>query len=270
MHKILNLNIWLLMFFICSFGQTKDDKNIPVGVFNWQTGDFPLTEDNMKDKLKDFKPDEDFLAVAVCSSDPLPVALELAAGSPIFITEKLRREGVYKYDSEIGATTDLWSYVSENQIIFLRQNKKCPLVKDKYLYTEYTIVRPNNEFPEFVEARNASEIADFNIIYDDNYYETGEFEKGKELTPDVYKTALATLVKFMKERRTAIAVITIPFYGRYPSKIISRRVLEAQKSLKESGIGNHRVFVRKISRGIDSSMNESNNKYPNITVVYEK
>lgn len=276
------LIIFLLGFSISSLGQKQviDDKNLFAGRFGLGMGDVLETWGNMKmEKIRNFIPQQDILAVRICANDPLSVALETAFFSPIDRVEELASQGVIAFDDVTGEPKSWQYYVPKNRAIFLRQNKNCRITKDKPADVEYWVVRPNNELPEFVEARKASEIFDYNVVADDTYFKNENYKKGKfetnhtegeKLTPEIYQTALTALVKFMKEKRTALTVIKIKFYGRFPSKTIINRVLEAQRFLKQNDIGSHRIFVRKIAYGNDAPSGEYTDKYPSISVVCEK
>lgn len=277
--KIIVLLILLLNSF--SFGQIQsvNKKNTLLGGFTWQNGDFFETWDNIKLPMSDFSP-QDFIAITICSNSPLPVALVTAAGPTFFAVKDVAQRGILFADKETLDITDESYLATTNHIFYLRQTKNCRLLKDKSADTAFWIVRPNNEFPEFVEARKATDLSSFDVVSSDKYFSVettikkalldGSYQDGQKLTPEIYKIALAKTVSFMKESRTAIAVIKIPYWGRYPTKTIISNALQAQKFLKDGGIGNYRVFVRKISFGIDAEMMKYNDKYPAISIVYEK
>ena len=271
----------LLAASIGLFGQNKSENkdNVRAGIFGWGMGDVPESWDNMKtEKISSFVPQQDLLAVRICSADPLLVALETAFVSPINRVDELENQGIYERDPKTGEPKNWQYYVPKNRAVFLRQNKTCRITKDKPADVEFWIVRPNNELPEFVEARKVSEISDFDIILGDAYFKDGNhkkdtiennYSKGEKLTPEIYKTALMRVVNFMKEKRMALTVIKIPFYGRFPNKIINNHALEAQNFLKKNGIGSYRIFIKKISYGNDVPSNEDIDEYPSISIVYE-
>ena len=278
MNKFAKLTILLLIVSSSLFGQIKpaEKTNVLAGKFGWGMQDVPETWDNMKtEKISGFIPDQDILAVRICSTDPLFVALDTSFISVISRIEELENQGIIERDSKTGEPKTWQYYVPENRIVLLRQNKQCRIVKNKPADTEFWIVRPQNELPEFVETRNASGMSKFDIILGDAFFKNENYKSNvennnsfkKPLTPTVYKTALAEAADFMKQKRTALLIIKGSFYGRSPSKILSGHIAEAQNFLKKNGIGDHRVFVRNISN--DISATEDADKYPAISIVYE-
>lgn len=275
MKKLTLAVILLFVGLTVLFGQNKtaDESNIRAGNFGWGMGDVPETWDNMmRERISRFIPDQDILAIRICSTDSFPVALETAFISPFNWIDEVENLGIFEHDPVTGRPKSWRNYVPKDRVVFLRQDKKCRITKDKPADVEFWIVRPTNELPEFVEARSASTIADFQVIVGDNYFNTENKDDGikrENLTPILYQTALTSVADFMKKKRTAAAVITVPFYGRTPNKTIVNRVLEAQNFLKKNGIGSHRIFVKRISYGNDIPSEEYIDKYPGISVVYE-
>ena len=170
--------------------------------------------------------------------------------------------------------------VPRERVLFLRKPMGCGFVKDKSLSSSYWIIRPNNELPPFVEIRNAFDIDVYDVVTNDTYLskqiewgiprnDDTYFKYFTKLTPQVYKTALERTSTFMKEHRTAVATIQIPFFGKHPSQVITNRVLQAQKFLTDSGINKSRVYVRRISLNPNVTDPEASSKYPNISIVYE-
>jgi hypothetical protein len=294
MKIYINLIILVVLLTLTTAVQTQEPikKNLLAVTFTWYMGDASETWNNALDeKLSGFRYKRDILAIAVCSTDPLPVALSMSAGNIFGDLAELEYGGGYEYeektglpiikddDEKPGYNQNYRFYVPRNRIIFLRQNKNCRLLKNSKADVDYWIVYPNNELPEFVEARKATELNEFDVIDDNNYFSKeisrktaladGGYKDAIKLTPEIYKTALTQIVSIMKERRTAISVIKTFYWGAVPSKTILARTAQAQKFLKDQGIGNNRIFVRKISYGNDRDMMKYNPDYPNISVMYE-
>lgn len=281
MNKFGWLTITLLIAFNNIFGQVRtDDKpNILAGKFGWGMGDVPESWDNLKmEKISSFIPDQDTLAIRICSTDPLLAALETSFISPIKRAKELETQGVLERDIKTGEPKNWQYYVPKNRVVLLRQNKGCRIFKNKPADVEFWIVHPQNELPKFVEKLSISEISEFNIIsgdvfFKDECYEgdttTNHYSKGENLTPEIYKKALAKIVEFVKNKRTVLIVIKSSFYGRFPDKSLSRRITEAQNFLKKNGIENHRLFVRNFTYENNIASKEYLDKYPNISIVYE-
>lgn len=251
-------------------------KNEVIGSYHPLDGDSTEITFRIKNRLaQDFSIKDDRIAIVLCSPDPLPVALALAIGSPIgFALEMEQRGNPYILDEDVSKR-----FIPRTNVFLLRRIRDCVFVKNKLVYNSYWIVRKGNELPEFIEARKASDFSEYNIISNNDYYENYRerytfyqediAKEAKPLTPEIYKKALAKTLETLKQHRTAFAVITTYYYGKTPNKTVLSNISQAQNFLKKSGIGNHRIFVKKINFGSDASENDSSNKYPDIRVVFE-
>ena len=229
-----------------------------------------------------FNREEDLLVAVVCSTDPLPVSLAIANGIPVNFAIKMETEG-NRYSIPYDEPDISKSFIPRSKILFLRQNKNCGFLKNKWVGVNYWIVPKRNELPSFVEARTSSDFSEYVLtdFYDVFYnspedkvyraiFKPGEEEKQIKLTPEIYKTALNKLVDSLKQNRTAIAVIQIPYSGKSPNKKILSNVLLTQTFLKKNGIGSHRIFVKRIHfEDYGSPNDDSTSKYPNITIVFQ-
>lgn len=277
----------ILIFLVFTYvvGQITDTskENILAGEFNKGTYDFPEAWDNMKQVFRQLNPKEDFLAITLCSPDPLPVALNLAYFDVMESIYEITPHMLLGQDEKTGEpifTGKDFITVPKDRILLLRRTTGCEFIKGRPITSTYWIVRPNNELPPFVEIRNIADLERYDIV-SGNTYLTQPVEFGiprisvnydkylLKLSPQIYKTALEKTTSFMKEHRTAIATIKIYFFGKSPSQIAVNRVLQAQKFLKESGINSSRVYIRKISlkgKGLNTSDDQ---KYPHISIIYD-
>ena len=271
----------LLIPFVCEsvlYGQTSKatPENEVIGVYDPLDGDFTEITSRIKDKLmQDFNVEDDRIAIVICSPDPLPVALAMSAGSPINFALEMEQKGNPHPVGE-GLAEGI---IPRANITFLRRTRDCVFVKNKPGYSEYWIVRKGNELPEFVEAAKASNFSQYDIILGNDYYENNRdrytfyqadlAKEAQPLTPQIYKQALAKTAEVLKQHRTAFAVINTYYYGRFPNKTVLSNIFQARNFLEKSGIGDYRIFVRRINLGNDAAANNSGNKYPDITVVFE-
>jgi hypothetical protein len=129
-----------------------------------------------------FRPGSDTFAIRVCSADPVPVALAVAKGDPFQTTLKLDKLGIPKAS-----------------MYYLRQERKCQLVRDNYARTEYWLVPADAGLPEFAEARRASALSGYELTRADYLLPEELFEvsaKGLDkLTPQTYTAVLERIGK---------------------------------------------------------------------------
>jgi hypothetical protein len=202
-----------------------------------------------------FNPQEDILAVRVCSNDPLPVALAMANAAPFLAALKLEKRGIPK-----------------SSIYYLR-NRNCKPVLNNYVSTDFWLVPKNAEFPEYIEVRRASNLSAYELtragaLADNPPVEVRSYELNK-LTPQSYKDVLQRMVDLMKANKGAVAVIQVPYYKRSSAPELNKRVDDTLEYLKANGILTHRIYIRKIYSGVTAPSPEDVPKYPDIMVVSE-
>jgi hypothetical protein len=201
-----------------------------------------------------FVAQEETLAVRVCSTDPLPVALATAKGAPFLATINFEKLGIPK-----------------SQIYYLRQDRNCTFAVNDYVLTEYWVVYKGNELPEFIEALRATSLsgheltrANFLLGEDRSEVRSPKIEK---LNPASYSGVLDKVVNLMKEDRSALTVIAVPYYKYSPLIELNRRTREMQLFLKTNGVAGHRIFIKKIYSGQWLPSSKDSPQYPDITIV---
>ncbi len=276
MSKFIFSIIFLLLLFNYAEAQAeRKNQGLLVGSFGQKTGDFPESCDNLKQRLQTFKPDKDILAIRLCSADQLAVAVNLSYVSLFDKLDELETQGIIKFEENTGKPIGWLYYVPRERVIFLRNDKNCPVSKNGYAETEFWIVPPNAELPAFVESRRAIQLSSIQLTSFGQYLEQKKQEQNsdaesKELTPELFNRALQQSAEFMKENRRATVVISALFAGRTASKTLSNRVVETRQFLIKSGIGEHRILVKNISLGNGTFTNDYKKYYPNISITYEK
>lgn len=201
-----------------------------------------------------FDSKEDTVAVRVCSDEPLPVALSMAKGLPFVTTVKLEKMGIPK-----------------SRIYYLRQSRGCRVRPNDYALTEYWLIPKNAEFPEFDEAAGASRLSGYQLTNADylakeEWFEVQELE---QLTAQSYRMVLNRVLKQLKQNRSAVAIIRVPYYRLSPTVELKLRVRQTLDYLKVNGIANHRVYVRRIYSGSRQPSPNYEPKYPDIFLVSE-
>jgi hypothetical protein len=202
-----------------------------------------------------FRPGGDAVAIRVCSADPMPVALAAAKGDPFQTTLKLSKVGIPKAS-----------------MYYLRQERNCPLVRDNYARTEYWLVPADAGLPEFAEARRASALSGYQLTRAD-YLLPEEVlevsEKGLDkLTPQSYSAVLERVAGLLRDNKSAVVVLQVPYYRSTPTPELTRRVAATRAFLSGRQVAAHRIYVKRIYAA-DRATPEDKALYPDITVVAE-
>lgn len=258
MNRLICSAFLLLMFCSLGLGQNKNDRPRLLMSFGANNEDVLNAIFNLGGQLAEanFNPQEEILAVRVCSNDPLPIALAMANSAPFLTTLKLEKRGIPK-----------------SSIFYLRQNKNCKSIPNDYVSTDFWLIPKNAEFPEFVEARRASNLSGYELTHagflaevDPVEVRSSELEK---LTPQSYNLVLKRMVDLMRKNKSAVAVIQVPYYRRSSTAELNKRVRDTLEYLKVNNIADHRIYVRKMYSGNTMASPEDEPKYPDIMVVNE-
>ncbi len=255
MRKTICLGLLLIVWSTVVVGQTEKDKPRLLSRLD------PRGEDvlNEIDKLElvvksDFDLKEDTIAVRVCSDDPLPVALSMAQGLPFVTTVKLEKLGIPK-----------------SRIYYLRQSRGCRVWPNNYALTEYWLIPRNAEFPEFDEAVEASCLSGYQLTNGDSLTKEEWFEIDtlEQVTPQSYDLVLDKVLNQLKQNKSAVTIIRVPYYRLSPTAELKARLRHTLDYLKVNGIASHRVYVRRIYDGSRPPFHGDEPKYPDIFVVRE-
>ncbi|MFL6253576.1 MAG: hypothetical protein ACJ74T_01000 [Pyrinomonadaceae bacterium] len=203
-----------------------------------------------------FHPEGDAFAIRVCSADPLPVALATAMGDPFQTTLKLSKGGI-----------------PMASMYYLRQSENCPLVRDNYARTEYWYVPEAAGLPEFAEARRASTLSGYQLtragyLLPEEIPEVSE--KGLEkLTPQSYAAVLEKAAGLLRDHKSAVVVLQVPYFGKTPTPELNRRVAETRAYLSGRRVAAHRIYVKRLYAADRVLEPADVPLYPDITVVAE-
>lgn len=181
------------------------------------------------------------VAVRVCSKEPMPLALSIAAMNPFKVAKWMN--DVYNYPSD--------------RVVFLR-SEDCLGSKSRVAATELWAVPKGAALPAFIESIRSSQA----------HLET---VGTKTLSADGtrnYRLAVKALTKKVRAAPETIGVV-VGYYFKRPSPQLKRRVSAARRILEQSGLPRDRYSVRLMpwpgERSIDPP--EPEPEYPSIFIV---
>jgi len=216
------------------------------------------------------------IAVKVCSSEPLPIALFFGVDNPLINVPIFSKE--YFEVSKNSIQKEI-----KTEIFFLRTDKNCKS-HQRGFPTQWWFVPEGADFPEFVEYKKMDDISISHLIYE-NYPPSNEdkfvfqinsqllkTEKDVEATSENYTLAEKKIAELLKKNLTAYLLIAKPntlSAFRREKKIIDPKAIALRSFLNKQGIGNHRIFIRECSRCF-SYMYQSKSKdlYPEVSIIY--
>ncbi len=179
--------------------------------------------------------------VRVCSNEPMPLALSIAAMNP-FIVARALNQG-YNFSLE--------------RILFLR-SEDCLGSDPAVAATELWAVPKGAALPPFVESIKSSH-THLEILGTKDLLAAGTRN---------YRLAVRELTTKLRTAPEAMGVV-VGYYYKNPSLMMRRRLREVRKMLEQSGLRQDRYFVRFIpwpgERSIDPP--EAEPKYPSVFVV---
>lgn len=180
----------------------------------------------------------DRAAVRVCSKEPLPVALSIAAMNPFRVAKAL--EG-YNFSPE--------------RVMFLR-SEDCRSNNPLVAATELWIVPTGATLPASVESIKASQ-AHLETVGKKDLLSEGARN---------YRAATQELTTKLYAKPGAVGVV-LGYYYKQPSRIMKRRLREVCKLLEQSGLPKDRYFVRLAPWTGEYSDDDPEPKYPSLLVV---
>lgn len=183
----------------------------------------------------------DLAAVRICSREPMPLALAIAAMNPFMVARALNQG--YNFALE--------------RVLFLR-SEDCLGSDLAVAATEIWAVQKGAALPAFVESVKSTQ-AHLKTVGTRTLLAEGTRK---------YRLAVKQLATKVRGAPDATGMV-VGYYFKQPSPELKRRVSEAQKILKQSGLPLDRYFVRLMpwpgERTIDPP--EPEPKYPSIFVV---
>lgn len=178
--------------------------------------EFRITEDLLTLSLSIDRQERRRVAIRVCSEQPLPLALAVAAANPFNIAKLL--QGSYAY--------------APDQVLFLRADD-CPASRDPSRpATEIWAMPDGATLPAHVEVAQSEQIR-LTVL--------GKRPVNRGVRD--YTTALQQLVKHLQRKPASVGVVFGYFLER-PSPALTRRLREISRALKRSGIGSSTNIIQ--------------------------
>jgi hypothetical protein len=182
------------------------------------------------------------VAIRVCSKEPLPMALCVAATDPIYLTQWLAT--VHKYPSE--------------RVVFSRA-ENCIGNNPQVAATELWAIPKGAVLPASVESVRANQV---------HWESIGANKKLATRGASNYRAAAKKLIAKLWARPDAVGIV-LGYYYKKPTPIMQRRLREMRRLLQQSGLPQDRYLVRLASWngefGIDPPDPEP--RYPSLSIV---
>lgn len=211
MRKVLSISIFILLFANLGYGQSPTTEPKLIGVFK------PVYYEDIYDKLdnlliklgNEITPEKNYLAIRICSNDPLPVAFSLAKGMPQYVIENIKRYNpLFEFNTP--------------QITILKNNANCEIKKNEYYLTEYWAVNNNAQDLKFTESENFENIIVSEIKID---------SKSKQ-----------QIIETLKSNKNSWIIVKMSV----KQKNIPREIQRLQRFLRGNKIQKDRIFVKKL------------------------
>lgn len=194
------------------------------------------------DLLHYFAKPPDMVAIRVCSKEPMPVAISVAATDPIYLTRWLAK--VHNYPSEHVVISRAVDCIGNNPQVAA---------------TELWAIPKGAEPPASVESVRANQVQSETIGANKNTATKGASN---------YRAAAQKLIAKLRTRPDAVGIVLGYYYNR-PTPIMQRRLREVRMLLEKSGLQQDRYFVRLApwngEYGIDPPDPEP--RYPSVFIV---
>lgn len=238
--------LFLLLLSASGYGQTIQNEARFVGVVRPETEDIHnASSDQYQVVLNYIKNSNDRIAIRVCSKAPIPIAFAFAVGEPFRAIE-------------------YWADTLANQKVFLlRQNKNCEIKPNLRYLTEYWVVPNTAKFPDFVEIKSAENIKIKDLTFSFSHFDGKivSYNKRLKLTSFYYKKIELKIFNLLKENNKTLVLLETP-----NSQRILATALKTKTYLTRRGIKGNRIFVKKNNYFFANQ----DDKYPNISIIYEK
>jgi len=180
---------------------------------------------------------DDMVAVRVCSKEPLPVALSIAAASPFIMLEYLEHYGF-----------------SRERVLLLR-SESCLGDNSAIAMTEFWAIPKGAVPPPSVESIKSSQ-AQLEVVRTED---TIKSAKG-------YGAALQKLIAKLRAKPESTGVVVGSYYEK-PSLALERSLRKAQRALEQNGLSADRFYVRATPLLGERADNDPEPKYPSLFVV---
>jgi hypothetical protein len=188
----------------------------------------------------------DRVALRICSSDPMPVALILAVVSPDGIATDLSQgiNGPIAYSDRV----------------FILRSPNCPVTHPPYVPVEFWGVPEGADMPSSVESLKPCQIK----MSGTDWFDT----TGRKRNAAIYRAALQELLATFREQNDGVVVV----YGSYyvhPSLALRRSLKQTNAFFKQNHVPANRFYVRlKPSPFYDPAYPRPEPRYPNMVIVH--
>ena len=220
--------------------------------------------DNFFDNYYKGKPQDAFVALRVCSPDPLALTFARDEYDPSNIVYLIR---------------DVFKTIPLSRVYLLRDDK-CQPDTTKF-YIEYWYVSKNADFPPFVEIQKIQDLKSESLIGSfsvtrKNLISDDITNDNIDLTPESYEIFKTKLVEKLKMDKTAFVLINYvnqrySEIDRATRKLILKKAFQLRTYLISNGIGSYRICVKEAK---DYYFVDDDSKpkvfYPDVKIAYPK
>lgn len=177
------------------------------------------------------------IAIRVCSREPMPVALSIAAANPFIMLEYLEHYGF------------------QRERVLLLRAEDCLSDNPAVAVTEFWAIPRGAAPPPSVESITSNQ-ARLEVIRTEDRIESVED----------YFVALRQLIVRLRAGPKATGVI-VGIYHEQPSSALLESLQQAQRLLRQSGLSPTRFYVRAIASSRVRQHSEPEPRYPSIFIV---
>lgn len=252
MRKLILLHGFLLWLCVSTFGQIERPTPRLVESFGNNYEDVYEGLDNIVVKLRrELSGSPAIMAIRVCSNQRLGTALVTARGIPFFAASKLVSLGV-----------------APSKILFLRKDQNC--APGPRAVTEYWIIPDRSEFPEFIEAKQFSDVSLTTLVSNGGIsgITISGVQSGDKLNQEIYKLILAEGLRLLQVDRQATLTIEIPIYGISNPKLDDNYKMATHYFISH-GIASFRIYSRRIPFARPAGCSECVDIFPSLYFVHE-
>ena len=264
MRKLFIITCFILVFSGFTIAQ---DNPVLVNKVDRYVGDGEFIVsilENIADRFLNGKNKDSFVALRVCSPDPLDVTFARDEYDTDLILFRIRED---------------FKVIPLSNVYLLRDSNCIP--DTTKFYTEYWYVPKNADFPPFVEIKKIQDLSAEVLI--GSFYITGknlvsddESDDNIDLTPEFYEAVKHKLVEKLRTNKTAFVLINYANQSysdldRAARKSVLKKAFQLRAYLMSQGIGKYRIFVKEAK---DYYTVDNNSKitayYPDVTIAYQK
>lgn len=241
MRQVMFLIIGLLLLSGVAPSQGRKPEAVQVHRFERAGSGFDAITEANYELTRIATRSDDVAVIRVCSREPMPVALSIAAMNPFTVARALNQG--YNFALE--------------RVLFLR-SEDCLGSEAAVAATELWVAPKGAALPAFVDLIKSTQA----------HLETVGTKSLLAAGARNYRFAVRELATKVRAKPEATGVV-VGYYFKQPSPEMKRRVSEAQKMLEQSGLPRDRYSVRFMPWPGEQSIDppEPEPKYPSIFIV---